>query len=202
MSFLRHLTEKDGFDTLEQATPWLGLMTGVGLDSSEIGHPPTKFSRLFAECRGLGLKLCMHAGEEGPPEYVRQALFDIGVDRIDHGNRAMEDPVLVDEIVSRGMGLTVCPLSNLSLKVIERMEDSHVRQMLDAGIAATINSDDPAYFGGYMNANFEAVATGLDLNAPEIIALARNGFTKSFLESATMARHLSDIDQIDVTHNR
>ncbi len=196
MSFLRHLPEKDGFETLKQAEPWLEQICGVGLDSSETGHPPEKFSRLFAECRARGLKLCMHAGEEGPPEYVRQALLDIGVDRIDHGNRAMEDASLVAEIVNRNITLTVCPLSNLALKVIGRVEDSPIARMLDAGIPATVNSDDPAYFGGYVNANFEAVAGGLGLTRGQIIQLAKNSFSGSFLDGEEKARRIAEIDAL------
>jgi adenosine deaminase len=186
MSFLRHLSEEDGFATLRQAEPWLDRFIGVGLDSSEKGHPPMKFARLFRRCRELGLLLCCHAGEEGPPEYVREAL-EIGVDRIDHGNRAMEDPALVAEIARRGLTLTVCPLSNTALKVIRRMEDSPVRRMLDAGISVTVNSDDPAYFGGYVNANLNAVAQALTLSEDDVVRLARNSFTGSFLPEAEKA---------------
>lgn len=196
MSFLRHLSEDDGFETLDQAEPWLEQIVGVGLDSSETGHPPEKFSRLFGECRSRGLKLCMHAGEEGPPEFVRQALLDIGVDRIDHGNRAMEDASLVAEIVNRNMTLTVCPLSNLALNVIGRIEDNPIALMLDAGIPATVNSDDPAYFGGYMNANFEAVASGLGLSRGQVIQLAKNSFSGSFLDEAEKTRWIAEIDAL------
>jgi adenosine deaminase len=175
MSFLRHLSEEDGFATLREAEPWLDRLIGVGLDSSEMGHPPSKFARLFRRCREMGLLLCCHAGEEGPPEYVRQAL-DIGIDRIDHGNRAMEDPALVAEIARRGLTLTVCPLSNTALKVIRRMEDSPVGRMLEVGLSVTVNSDDPAYFGGYMNANLNAVAEGLGLSADAMVQLAKNSF--------------------------
>jgi adenosine deaminase len=187
MSFLRHLSEEDGFATLREAEPWLDRLIGVGLDSSEMGHPPSKFARLFRRCREMGLLLCCHAGEEGPPEYVRQAL-DIGIDRIDHGNRAMEDPALVAEIARRGLTLTVCPLSNTALKVIRRMEDSPVGRMLEAGLSVTVNSDDPAYFGGYMNANLNAVAEGLGLSADAMVQLAKNSFTGSFLPEADKAR--------------
>ena len=193
MSFLRHLSEEDGFATLAQAEPWLDRLAGIGLDSSEVGHPPMKFARLFRRCREMGLKLCCHAGEEGPPEFVAEAL-EIGIDRIDHGNRAMEDPGLVTEIVRRGLTLTVCPLSNTALKVIDRMERSPVKAMLDAGISVTVNSDDPAYFGGYMNANFEAVAGALALTEADIRRLARNSFTGSFLPEAEKARWVNAVD--------
>ncbi len=194
MCILRHLSEEEGLATLAEAEPWLERLTGVGLDSSEVGHPPTKFARLFRRAREMGLKLCCHAGEEGPPEYVREALLTIGVDRIDHGNRAMEDPELVAEIIRRGITLTVCPLSNLALKVIRHMEESPVKRMLDAGINVTVNSDDPAYFGGYVNANYAAVARALGLSAGEIVQLARNSFTGSFLPEAEKARHLAAVE--------
>jgi adenosine deaminase len=192
MSFLRHLSEEDGFATLKEAEPWQDRFVGIGLDSSERGHPPSKFARLFRRCREIGLKLCCHAGEEGPPGYVREAL-EIGIDRIDHGNRAMEDPDLVREIAGRGLTLTVCPLSNTALRVIQRMEDSPVGRMLEAGLLVTVNSDDPAYFGGYVNANFEAVAAGLKLSEGDIVRLARNSFTGSFLPEAEKARRCAAV---------
>ena len=181
MSFLRHLPEEDGFALLEESKPWHEHFIGVGLDSSEIGHPPSKFERLFAECRKRGFKLCLHAGEEGPPEYVREALLDIGADRIDHGNRSMEDPALVDVLRDTQTPLTNCPLSNLSLCVIDKVAGSPVKRQLDEGLLVTVNSDDPAYFGGYINQNFEAVAEALDLTAAQIVQLAENSFTGSFL---------------------
>jgi adenine deaminase len=195
MSFLRHLSEADGFALLEQSKPWHDRFIGVGLDSSEVGHPPVKFKALFDRCRALGFKLCLHAGEEGPPEYVRQALFDIGADRIDHGNRSMEDPALVDHLARTGMTLTSCPLSNLALCVIEDVADSPVKDMLAAGLNVTVNSDDPAYFGGYLNANYLAIAKAQHLKRGEIITLARNSFTGSFLPPTEVARHLNAIDQ-------
>ena len=193
MCFLRHLDEADAEHTLDQAMPFLGLIAGVGLDSSEVGHPPGKFGRVFARARGMGLQLVAHAGEEGPPEYVYEALDVLGIDRIDHGNRALEDPALVRRIAAEGLTLTVCPLSNLKLCVIDRIEDSPVARMLEAGLRATINSDDPAYFGGYVNDNFRAVAAALDLSKEQIVQLAQNSFTGSFLPPAEQARHLADI---------
>ena len=193
MSFLRHLSEEDGFATLKEAEPWLERLVGVGLDSSEQGNPPMRFARLFRRCREIGLKLCCHAGEEGPPAYVREALA-IGIDRIDHGNRAMEDAALVREIARRGLTLTVCPLSNTALGVIDRMAESPVGRMLEAGLSVTVNSDDPAYFGGYMNANFEAVAAGLGLSEGDIVQLARNSFTGSFLPEAEKARRCAAVE--------
>jgi adenosine deaminase len=193
MSFLRHLSEEDGFATLREAEPWLDRFVGVGLDSSESGNPPMKFARLFRRCREMGLKLCCHAGEEGPPDYVREAL-EIGIDRIDHGNRAMEDAALVREIARRGLTLTVCPLSNTALKVIDRMEQSPVGRMLEAGLSVTVNSDDPAYFGGYMNANLEAVAAALALSEDDVVQLAKNSFTGSFLPEAEKVRRCAAVE--------
>jgi adenosine deaminase len=193
MSFLRHLSEEDGFATLREAEPWLDRFIAVGLDSSEMGHPPSKFTRLFGRCRETGLLLCCHAGEEGPPEYVHEAL-EIGIDRIDHGNRAMEDAALVREIARRGLTLTVCPLSNTALRVIDRMAESPVARMLEAGLSVTVNTDDPAYFGGYMNANFEAVAAGLKLSEGDIVQLAKNSFTGSFLPEEEKSRRCAAVD--------
>lgn len=195
MSFLRHLSEEDGFALLEDSAPWHEHFIGVGLDSSEMGHPPLKFERLFQRCREMGFKLCMHAGEEGPPEYVREALFDIGVDRIDHGNRSMEDRALIDHLRDTQMTLTNCPLSNLSLCVIDKIEESPVKRMLDAGLQVTVNSDDPAYFGGYMNQNYQAVADALSLSRDEIARLAKNSFKGSFLSEAETAAHIAAIDE-------
>lgn len=193
MCFLRHLSEAEAEATLDEALPHLHLIHGVGLDSSERGHPPEKFARVFARARGLGLKILAHAGEEGPPDYVWQALDVLGVDRIDHGNRALEDDALVQRIASDGLTLTVCPLSNLKLCVVKDLAAHPLRAMLKAGLKATVNSDDPAYFGGYVNANFIAVADALDLGRDEIITLARNSFTGSFLAPEDQAPHLAAI---------
>jgi adenosine deaminase len=200
LCFLRHLSEADAQATLEQALPFLHLITGVGLDSSEVGHPPAKFARVFARARGLGLKLVAHAGEEGPPSYVHEALDLLHVDRIDHGNRALEDAGLVTRLASEGLCLTVCPLSNLKLCVVPDLTSHPLRRMLQAGLAATVNSDDPAYFGGYVNTNFVAVADALDLDRDEIITLARNSFAGSFLDPADKARHLAAIDAWVAAH--
>jgi adenosine deaminase len=194
MCFLRHLPEADAEATLDEALPYLSLIHGIGLDSSEVGHPPEKFARVFARARGRGLKIVAHAGEEGPPDYVWQALDVLKVDRIDHGNRALEDAALVDRIVTDGLTLTVCPLSNLKLCVVNDLTQHPLRRMMQAGLKATVNSDDPAYFGGYVNANFVAVADALDLTRDEIITLARNSFTGSFLSPAEQAAHLAAID--------
>ncbi len=200
MCFLRHLPEADAKATLDAALPFLSLIHGVGLDSSEVGHPPEKFARVFARARSLGLKIVAHAGEEGPPDYVWQALDVLQVDRIDHGNRALEDAALVQRIVSDGLTLTVCPLSNLKLCVVDDLAQHPLRRMLAAGLRATVNSDDPAYFGGYVNANFVAVADALNLTRDEIITLARNSFTGSFLPPAEQAVHLAAIDSFAATY--
>ncbi|WP_207790474.1 adenosine deaminase [Polymorphobacter fuscus] len=194
MCFLRHLDEAAAEATLDEALPYLAVIDGVGLDSSEVGHPPAKFARVFARARALGLKLVAHAGEEGPPAYVHEALDVLGVDRIDHGNRALEDAALVARLATGGMCLTVCPLSNHKLCVVDDLAAHPLRRMLDAGLVATVNSDDPAYFGGYVNANFVAVADALDLRRDEIVALARNSFAGSFLGETDKARHLAAID--------
>ena len=198
MCFLRHLDEDAAFATLREAEPWLDRITGIGLDSSEVGHPPSKFARVFAEAKAKGLKLVAHAGEEGPPDYVWEALDLLKVDRIDHGNRALEDDALVARIVADGQTLTVCPLSNLKLCVIHDVADSPVKRMLDLGICATVNSDDPAYFGGYVNANFKAVAEALDLSRKQLTQLAENSFTGSFLPEAQQAEHLAAIRHLAV----
>lgn len=156
LCFLRHLSEESAFETLEQAMPLRDKIVGVGLDSSELGHPPEKFARVFARCRELGLHLVAHAGEEGPPEYIRSALDVLHVERIDHGVRCVEDPALVRRLAEQRVPLTVCPLSNVKLCVFSRMEDHNLGQLLACGLVATVNSDDPAYFGGYLNRNFQA----------------------------------------------
>ena len=194
MCFLRHLSEADAEATLDEALPDLDRIDGVGLDSSEVGHPPSKFQRVFARARGLGLKIVAHAGEEGPPAYVHEALDLLKVDRIDHGNRSLEDPALTRRLAAEGICLTVCPLSNLKLCVVDDLAAHPLRVMLGAGLVATVNSDDPSYFGGYVNANYQAVADALDLSRAELITLARNSFTGSFLDDEAKARHLAAID--------
>ncbi len=194
LCFLRHLSEAEAEATLDEALPFLGRIDGVGLDSSEVGHPPSKFERVFARARDLGLKLVAHAGEEGPPAYVREALDLLHVDRIDHGNRSLEDDALVARLASEGTTLTVCPLSNLKLCVVDDLAAHPLKTMLDAGLAATVNSDDPSYFGGYVNANYQAVADALDLSKADLVTLARNSFTGSFLGDTDKANHLAAID--------
>lgn len=194
LCFLRHLSEEAAFETLEQAMPHLDRIDGVGLDSSEMGHPPSKFARVFAKAGELGLKRVAHAGEEGPPEYVYEALDILKVDRLDHGNRSLEDKALVDRLVGEQMTLTVCPLSNLRLCGVDRLEDHPMKRMLDLGLRATCNSDDPAYFGGYVNDNYVRTAEAVGLTADDIVELARNSFRGSFLEPAEIERRLKEID--------
>ncbi len=185
LCFLRHLDEASAFRTLEMAAPFKEWIIGVGLDSSEVSNPPSKFTRVFEKARNEGYLTVAHAGEEGPPAYVREALDLLKVARIDHGNRSLEEESLVMELVERKMPLTVCPLSNLKLQVVKDMSIHPLKIMLEKGLLATINSDDPAYFGGYMTENFLAVATALDLNKTEITQLCINGFQASFLDSDT-----------------
>lgn len=194
LCFLRHLTEEDALATLRQAEPHLGHIAAVGLDSSEVGHPPSKFARAFALARGLGLKAVAHAGEEGPPDYVREALDLLEVERIDHGNRALEDPGLVQRLREARIPLTVCPLSNLRLCVVRDLTAHPIRRMLELGLVATVNSDDPAYFGGYVNDNFRALVEHAGLTAGEVVTLAKNSFRASFLDEAAVSRHLAAID--------
>ena len=194
MSFLRHLPEEAAFETLAMAQPWLDRIEAVGLDSSEVGHPPVKFAQVFAAARDKGLKITAHAGEEGPPEYVYQALDLLKVDRIDHGNRALEDPVLTQRLVDEGVTLTVCPLSNLKLCVIDDIARHPIDRMLQAGLKATINSDDPAYFGGYIADNYRAVVDARGLTRDDLVTIARNSFTGAFLPDAEIAAHLARID--------
>ena len=194
LCFLRHLSEEAAFATLEQAKPWLDRIAGVGLDSSEVGHPPAKFAKVFAAARKLGLKVVAHAGEEGPPDYVYEALDLLEVDRIDHGNRALEDDALTERLVREGMTLTVCPLSNLKLCVVGDLTAHPLKRMLDLGLRATVNSDDPAYFGGYLGQNWIETAEALDLSRDDLITLAKNSFTGSFLAPDEIARHLAEID--------
>lgn len=195
LSILRHLDEDDALRTLDEAMAHRERFIGLGLDSSELGHPPRKFERVFARAREAGLKLVAHAGEEGPPEYVWEALDLLGVDRIDHGNRALEDAALTARLARDGIALTVCPLSNLRLCGVRDLAEHPLRTMLDKGLFVTVNSDDPAYFGGYMNANFLAVAEALALSREELAGIARNGFAASFAPADERAAALADFDR-------
>lgn len=196
LCFLRHLSEEDAFATLEAALPHRAHFIGVGLDSSEVGHPPSKFSRVFARCRELGLRIVAHAGEEGPPPYIWEALDDLKAERIDHGVRSLDDPALVAELARRRTPLTVCPLSNLKLCVVNDLRDHPMKRLLDAGLCATVNSDDPAYFGGYLNANFVQTVEALNLSRDDVITLARNSFEASFIDAATRAKHLARLEAL------
>jgi len=194
MCFLRHLPEQEALATLDEALPYLDKIIGVGLDSSEKGHPPEKFARVFERCRQLGLHLVAHAGEEGPPAYIETALDVLQVERIDHGVRCVEDPALVRRLAEDQVALTVCPLSNVKLRVFDDMTQHNLISLLDAGLVATVNSDDPAYFGGYMNANFLAVCDALPLDRGHARQLARNSFAAAFLDPATKQRYLDEVD--------
>lgn len=194
LCFLRHLSEEDAFATLEAALPFREHFIGVGLDSSEVGHPPSKFARVFARCRALGLHVVAHAGEEGPPAYIWEALNDLQTERIDHGVRSLEDPALVAELARRRVPLTVCPLSNLKLCVVNDLRQHPMKRLLDAGLCATVNSDDPAYFGGYMNANFVQTVEALELSRDDVITLARNSFEASFVSAPRRAELMALLD--------
>jgi adenosine deaminase len=183
LCFLRHLSEADAFATLEAALPHRAQFIGVGLDSSELGHPPEKFERVFARARELGLHVVAHAGEEGPPEYMWQAIDLLKVERIDHGVACLQDPLLVAELAHTRLPLTVCPLSNLKLCVVKDLREHPLKRMLDAGLCVTVNSDDPAYFGGYMNANFVQTVEALGLTREEVVTLANNSFEASFIDA-------------------
>ncbi len=193
MCFLRHLSEAAAFETLEQALPYKDQIIGVGLDSSEIGHPPSKFERVFAKAREAGFLIVAHAGEEGPAEYVWEALDLLKVNRIDHGVRSEEDPGLMQRLIAEKMPLTVCPLSNLKLCVVDDMQQHNIRRLLQQGVHVTVNSDDPSYFGGYMNDNFIAIAEALDLSNDELKQLAINSFEASFISEADKANWISKI---------
>ncbi len=195
LCFLRHLSEESALATLEAALPFRDWIEGIGLDSSEVGFPPENFERAFARAAENGLRKVAHAGEEGPPEYIWQALDLLGVSRIDHGVRCTEDQKLVQRLVQKQMPLTVCPLSNIKLRVFDKMADHNLKKMLDQGIRVTINSDDPAYFGGYMIDNFLATQKGLNLSEQDIIEIAKNGFRSSFLPQDIIDSHLKSIDE-------
>ena len=197
LCFLRHLSGEDAMQTFESALPYRDYFAGVGLDSSERGHPPEKFTEVFARARAEGLFVVAHAGEEGPPEYVWQALDRLRASRIDHGVRAMEDAALVERLRVERVPLTVCPLSNVKLGVFESIHDHNLPELLDADLCVTINSDDPAYFGGYINENFIAVQEAFDLKKDEVLNLARNSFEAAFIPDEQRREILLELDQID-----
>ncbi|HEY8049663.1 MAG TPA: adenosine deaminase [Ramlibacter sp.] len=195
LCFLRHLSEQDAFETLEQALPYRDKFIGVGLDSSEVGHPPEKFAKVYARCRQLGLHLVAHAGEEGPPEYVWTALDVLKVERIDHGVQSAKDPELMKRLARDRIPLTVCPLSNLKLCVFPRLDQHNIGQLLDAGLVATVNSDDPAYFGGYMNENFIQTFAATKLDARHAYQLAKNSFDASFIDVSAKRKYTERLDE-------
>jgi len=197
LCFLRHLSAEDAMTTLEQALPHTGVITAVGLDSSEAGHPPGKFVAVFARARSEGLLTVAHAGEEGPPEYVSEALDLLQVKRVDHGVRSEEDPALLARLMRDRVPLTVCPLSNVRLRVFDRMEDHSLKRLLERGLCVTVNSDDPAYFGGYVAANYLAAYRALDLSRADIVQLASNSFEASFLPQAQKAAWLRKVRRFD-----
>lgn len=196
MSYLRHLSEEDAFETLEQSLPYKHLIKAVGLDSSEKGNPPSKFQKVFEASIKEGYVPVAHAGEEGPAEYIWEALDLLKIARIDHGNNCLTDEVLVKRLVDDKIALTVCPLSNLELKVVDDLKDHPLKKMLNLGLKATVNSDDPAYFGGYMNANFLQTAEALDLTQEEIKTLVKNSFEYSLLSEEEKAKYLADVENL------
>ncbi len=198
MCFLRHLDEADAFSTLQQALPYKDHIIGVGLDSSELGHPPGKFKNVFARAREAGFLPVAHAGEEGPADYVASALDDLHIVRIDHGNRCLDDAELTARIAAAQIPLTVCPLSNLKLCVVKNMQQHPLRQMLDKGLLVTLNSDDPAYFGGYINENYLAVQVALNLSREELAGLARNSFKASFLPDQLKQAMIAKVDAVEI----
>ncbi len=201
MSYLRHLSEDSAFETLEQSLPFRDWIVGVGLDSSELGNPPSKFERVFAKSREAGYLTVAHAGEEGPADYIHEALRLLNVSRIDHGNRCLDDLALVAHLASIKMPLTLCPLSNLELKVIKNLNEYPLKQMMEHGLHVTLNSDDPAYFGGYMTETFVSVANAIDLSQKEIATLCKNAFAASFLQDNEKSKHLLIIDEYLALHS-
>lgn len=199
MCFLRHLPEADAFNTLEMAMPHRERIIGVGLDSSERGNPPSRFERVFRQARDAGFRIVAHAGEEGPPQYVYEALDLLKVDRIDHGNSCMQDPQLVKRLVKQQIALTVCPLSNTRLCVVDDMRNHPLPAMLKAGLLVTINSDDPAYFGGYLNENYVAVSGLLDNNPATLARLAKNSFSAAFIPEQQKSALMAEVDSY-LTH--
>jgi adenine deaminase len=194
LCFLRHLSAEAAMATLETALPHRDAVVAVGLDSSEVGHPPEKFRAVFDRARAEGLRAVAHAGEEGPPEYIWQALELLGVERVDHGIRCVEDDRLVERLARDQVALTVCPLSNVKLRVFPTLRDHNLGRMLDHGLRVTINSDDPAYFGGYVGDNYAQTQAALGLRDDQMVEIARNSFRASFLEDADRRRHLDAVD--------
>jgi adenosine deaminase len=196
MCFLRHLTEREAFATLEQAEPYREQFIGVGLDSGERGNPPEKFTGVFAKCRALGLHAVAHAGEEGPPASITGALDALGAERVDHGVRCLEDPAVVARLVREQIPLTVCPFSNIKLRVFDRLADHSLPRLLAEGLRASVHSDDPAYFGGYVNENLLGSLAALPLTATDAYRLLRNSLESSFLEPSEITRHVEQLDEV------
>jgi adenosine deaminase len=196
MCFLRHLDEADAERTLDSALAFRDKIVGIGLDSSEVGHPPSKFKHVFGRAREAGFFLTAHAGEEGPPGYVWEALDLLGVGRIDHGNRSLDDQTLVNRLAREQLALTVCPLSNLRLRVVDELVHHPLRRMMDQGLVVTLNSDDPAYFGGYVNDNYRAVSDALLLSRDEVAAIVRNGVQASLIAPSEKTKLLAEIDRV------
>jgi adenine deaminase len=196
LCFLRHLSEEHAFEALEQAMPYRAKIVGIGLASSEMGHPPEKFAKVFARCRELGFRLVAHAGEEGPPAYIWSALDVLKVERIDHGVQAFQDAALMQRLAHDKIPLTVCPLSNLKLRVFPGLAQHSIGKMLDAGIVATVNSDDPAYFGGYINENFTQTFAALGLTSQHAYTLARNSFEASFMDATSKRGYIDRLDEV------
>lgn len=195
MSFLRHLDEQSAYNTLSQSLEYKNWITAVGLDSSELGNPPSKFKDVFNEAKKEGYLTCAHAGEEGPAEYVWEAINTLKVNRIDHGNHSLEDDSLVNKLSEMKMPLTVCPLSNIKLCNVDKIENHPIRTMLDRGLVATINSDDPAYFGGYMNENYKAITDALNLTKADLYQLALNSFNSAFVDNNEKKRFTNKLNE-------
>ena len=196
LCFLRHLPAEAAMATLEEALPFRDRIVGVGLDSSEAGHPPEDFEEVYARARAEGLRAVAHAGEEGPPEYVWEALDILEVERVDHGVRSEEDEGLLERLVRDRVPLTMCPLSNVKLRVVDRLEEHNLKRLLNRGVRVTINSDDPAYFGGYIGQNYIETAEALGLTRDEVVAIARNSIEATFLDAAAKAALLAEIDAV------
>ena len=195
MCFLRHLSEENAFETLKASLPFKDKIIGVGLDSSEVGHPPSKFQRLFVECKKVGYKIVAHAGEEGDSSYIWEAINLLQVERIDHGIRCDEDASLVKLLIEKQIPLTVCPLSNVKLRAVKNMQEHNLLKLLRQGVLVTVNSDDPAYFGGYVNENYEAICENLDFSKEELKTLASNSFKASFLSDERKKHFINQISQ-------
>jgi adenosine deaminase len=196
LSFLRHLSEQSAIDTLKRATPYHSMVTAVGLDSSELGNPPAKFNRVFAQAKALGFKLVAHAGEEGPSDYVWEAIKSLNVDRIDHGVRSSEDPTLIDYLRHHKIPLTICPLSNLKLCVVDELTEHNLIDLLNEGLVVTVNSDDPSYFGGYLNENYMAIVDALPLSEGMLVQLVSNSINASFLPENEKQHWLAHIEAV------